>query len=162
MGKSAKFPYREWELDFISCDLNYVQFGELKGMAREEIFALNAYAKKHNWLEKRERFFEKARERFMAKAPDVVADKWVEQRGLVSSLYRHLKRSSEKLIQEEDPAIMARIAKDIASTIDTLVKTESFMGGGPTERVENKNLNLHGQFMDAVRERDKQRGIGGE
>lgn len=151
--------YHAWESEFISCELTIRRFGINKGLVDSSLGTLYNYAKNNNWLEKREKYFAKAKEKFMEKAPSITADKWMEQRRLVSDLHKQLVRATKKLDGEEDKEVIARIAKQIADTVDSLVKTESFMSGGPTDRTESKNLNLHASITDALKARDEKYGI---
>lgn len=155
-------PYYEWEPDFVSCELSIREFGHSKGLTETRLGGLYTHVRENKWLEKRERYFQKAREKFMDKAPETLANKWVEQRRLVSDLHKQLARASKKLKDEEDKEAIAEIVKKIADSLDTLVKTESFMDGGPTERTENKNLNLHVEISAALKERDAKFGISEE
>ena len=157
--KYKHHPYREWEIEFIGCDKTINEFGASKGLDNNTVGSFYRYAKAQKWEERRQEFFDKARERFLAKAPEVVADKWVEYRGSVSNLHKQLQRVIQKLSEEESPEVIAKLAKSAAETVDVLIKSDSFMAGGPTDRTESRSINLHATISEALKARDKKFGI---
>jgi hypothetical protein len=154
-------PYREWEIEFISSDKSINEFALTHGFDENNVKAFYRYVKINKWEERRKAFFDKAYEKFMAKAPDAMADNWLEYRGAVSRVYRQIMRKVEAAETAAVKSVPIRDLREIAETLSTLTKTKSFIDGGPTERKENKNLNvnLHATITEALKARDKKFGL---
>lgn len=143
-----KYPYKTWELEFITSGLNLNAFGKSKGMDNDTVQSMYRHAKKNGWEEKRDAYFAKAREIIMAKGPVELADKWLEYRGALSDvrgIVRRAIKETGKAVESNNPKVLLGLIgtmKEAADTLDKLAKLDSFMDGGPTERTENKSLNV--------------------
>jgi hypothetical protein len=145
-------PYREWEIEFISSDKSINEFALTHGFDENNVKAFYRYVKINKWEERRKAFFDKAYEKFMAKAPDAMADNWLEYRGALSRVYRQIMRKVEAAEMAEVKSVPIRDLREIAETLATLSKTKSFIEGGPTDRTESKSLsvNIHANIADEI------------
>jgi len=115
---------------------------------------LYQHVKRDGWIGKRAAIITKSLQEADRRVANKLADKW-EKYSKTNNL--GLKHVHDKLLAATNPET-GDIAKHftfadiklMADAIGQLIKNESFMMGGPTERVEARSVNIHAEVVGAI------------
>jgi hypothetical protein len=116
------------------------------------------------WLDARNAIIAKAHERQSNNLAKDMSDRWKEYRQIFMAAkaqgYALIKKTLNEAGQVSQPMTPSEL-RQLVEAFKSLSQAESFIDGGPTERTENKNLNvnLHATITEALKARDKKFGL---
>ena len=148
-GQKRNHNWDALKAEWLQTDLSLNQFRIGKDIAKAVFYP---HVEKGKWTETKRKNAERTLNKINTKVVNAQADKWEDYRELYKDVKKQLKRIVGKFGEDEDKTIPIRDLKDIAETLGKLTSGLSFLDGGPTARIETRNL--HG---DIVRILDAQR-----
>lgn len=169
--RSDKYDWRKLFVEWCGSGQMLPAFFRSRG-----IEVVNGYkkAKKYKWMERRTKIegeaWETAIELVTEKKGIDYAKQIEANEDLLVEMQRHLKRAKrpikdalgEVLLDEEGHPQMRGLTPDeivrLSTALEKLVKTKSFMAGGPSERTEGKVVGLHADVTKLIHERRQNPG----
>lgn len=151
--KSKTYDWPAMKAEWISSNETLNQFRIRKGMSAEWFYKV---VRKQKWVEEKNKIKYKAIENYQEKAVQDQVDKWEKYRGIQSKLLKCVESVLDSVMDENGEVkgdLPPEEIRRLSAAFKELTQNQSFMDGGPTERVESKNAHLI--LVQAIKEAEQ-------
>lgn len=159
-----KHDWGQLELEWLTFEGSLKAFMISKNIKNEADFY--RHAKKRNWASKkasvREQSTKKLQEKLATQISNQEIDRWKEHRQIFRAAKAQGYALIKKTLNDQGQVVEPMSASELKSLIEafkSLAQAESFIDGGPSERVDNRNVNIHVQVLESLKERDDKYGV---
>lgn len=139
------------EIKFLKSEVSLNKFYEQEKPCDKVLFY--KIASENKWMDKRKELWAKAKAKVMDQLPDKIVERFLRLNAVLDKVINRLEGN---ITEGKQKNYELKIA---AETVSEISKTLSFLNGGPTERTENKSLNLHAHIVNEIQERDKKLNV---